>query len=62
MKKFIVGLLLFIAGLLCGFTLFLITIFREVETHVILSMYFYYLVSIIGLIICIKDSYVKKSK
>lgn len=62
MKKFYYGILLYVSGLLCGFTLLLITVFREVETYVKISLFLFFLLSLIGLIICTFECYQRKKK
>ncbi len=61
-KKFYYGILLYISGLLCGFSLLLITIFREVETYVKFSLTFFFLISLAGLIVCTYECYQRNKK
>lgn len=60
MKKFYLGIILFIAGLLCAFKLLLITIEKEVEIYTKLWMIFFFLLFFVGLVICVYESYIKK--
>jgi len=62
MKKLIFGILLFISSLICGNILLVITIYREVETYVKTFMFFYFLLSIIGLAISAYECYRKNDK
>lgn len=57
MKKFILGLVLFILGFIFSFILLIITIYREVEPYVVFSQYMFILLSLIGLAISLKECY-----
>lgn len=60
MKKFVLGLFLFTLGFISHFILFTITIYRDVETSIILYKNLFLLMSIVGLLICIIECYLER--
>ncbi|GEM_PF-2159480 len=62
MKKFLFGMALFFAGLACGFILLLVSIKRDLESHIQIAMFLFFLLSAIGSCICIYECYFKKEK
>lgn len=60
MKNFIFGLALYLTGLFCGFFLLYTSIRWELEPHIIRYKNIFFLVSFIGLLICIVEIYFRE--